>query len=177
MQATEIGHKRVNPIWFDWHKAKKWAKSINGLRNQNTVPVGRVVTGTGPWGVLPGASDVLFLYLWANYIGVLTFWHPWFVYISLCMLHSNTKFTWKRNTTNCCKFLSKHFTPVKLTIEENIPACFILSYLVNVIWNIWYPAIKEANLERLCFPEPPTPTSNAFPHDVRIIREICFETK
>lgn len=31
--------------------------------------------------------------------------------------------------------------------------------------------MKEANFERLCFPEPPTPTSKAFPYAVRIIRE------
>ena len=77
-----------------------------------------------------------------------------------------------------CNFFKQRFHSSEINNrEKNILACFILSYLVNVIWNIWYPAIKEANLERLCFPEPPTPTSNAFPHDVRIIREICFEIK
>lgn len=35
--------------------------------------------------------------------------------------------------------------------------------------------MKEANFERLCFPEPPTPTSNAFPYAVRIIRETYRE--
>ena len=77
-----------------------------------------------------------------------------------------------------CNFFKQTFHSSEINNrEKNILACFILSYLVNVIWNIWYPAIKEANLERLCFPDPPTPTSNAFPHDVRIIREICFEIK
>ena len=45
-------------------------------------------------------------------------------------------------------------------------------YLVSVIWNILYPAIKEASRVRDCLPEPPTPTRRAFPHGVRMIREI-----
>lgn len=42
-------------------------------------------------------------------------------------------------------------------------------YRVRVIWKILYPAMKEANLVRLCLPEPPTPTSRALPPAVRII--------
>ena len=48
----------------------------------------------------------------------------------------------------------------------------MILYLVKVIWNILYPAMKEANRVRDCFPEPPTPTSNAFPRGVLMIREI-----
>ena len=43
---------------------------------------------------------------------------------------------------------------------------------VRVIWKILYPAMKEANLVRLCLPEPPTPTSRALPLSVRMMREI-----
>lgn len=33
----------------------------------------------------------------------------------------------------------------------------------------------DANLVRLCFPDPPTPTNNAFPWGVRIIRDILIK--
>lgn len=49
---------------------------------------------------------------------------------------------------------------------------FCVPDLVRVIWKVWYPAMNEANLVRLCFPDPPTPTSRAFPCGVRRIREI-----
>lgn len=49
----------------------------------------------------------------------------------------------------------------------------INAYLVNIIWNVSYPATKDASLVKLCFPEPPTPTKRAFPRGVRITREIC----
>lgn len=42
-------------------------------------------------------------------------------------------------------------------------------YRVRVIWKILYPAMNEASLVRLCFPEPPTPTNKALPLGVRII--------
>ena len=45
-------------------------------------------------------------------------------------------------------------------------------YLVSVIWNILYPAMKDASLVRLCFPEPPTPTNKAFPRGILIILDI-----
>ena len=35
-----------------------------------------------------------------------------------------------------------------------------------------YPAMYEARRVRLCFPDPPTPTSKALPLSVRMIREI-----
>ena len=47
-----------------------------------------------------------------------------------------------------------------------------LPYLVRVIWNVLYPAMKEESRVRLCLPEPPTPTASAWPLGVRIIREI-----
>lgn len=46
------------------------------------------------------------------------------------------------------------------------------SDLVSVIWKVWYPAMNDASLVRLCFPEPPTPTSRAFPCGNRRILEI-----
>ncbi len=49
---------------------------------------------------------------------------------------------------------------------------FINRYLVNVIWKVLYPAINEASLVKDCFPLPPTPTNNALPLGVLIIREI-----
>lgn len=33
----------------------------------------------------------------------------------------------------------------------------------------------DASLVRLCFPDPPTPTNNAFPCGVRIIRDILIK--
>ena len=51
----------------------------------------------------------------------------------------------------------------------------VSTHLVNVIWKILYPAMKEANRVRLCLPEPPTPTNRAWPRSVRMIREILAE--
>lgn len=48
--------------------------------------------------------------------------------------------------------------------------CF---HLVSIIWKMLYPAMNEAKRVKLCFPDPPTPTSSALPLTVRIIREIC----
>lgn len=50
-----------------------------------------------------------------------------------------------------------------------------LCYLVKVIWKLSYPAMYDASLVRLCFPDPPTPTNNAFPCGVRIIRDILIK--
>ena len=47
-----------------------------------------------------------------------------------------------------------------------------IHYLVKVIWNVLYPAMKEASLVSDCLPEPPTPTRRACPLGVRMIREI-----
>jgi len=47
-------------------------------------------------------------------------------------------------------------------------------YLVRVIWKVRYPAMKEARRVNDCFPEPPTPTSSAWPRGVRMIREILI---
>jgi hypothetical protein len=44
--------------------------------------------------------------------------------------------------------------------------------LDNVIWKFLYPAMNEASLVKLCLPDPPTPTSRAWPRGVRITREI-----
>lgn len=49
---------------------------------------------------------------------------------------------------------------------------FWISDRVSVIWKVWYPAMKDASLVRLCFPEPPTPTSRALPCGVLRMREI-----
>lgn len=48
-------------------------------------------------------------------------------------------------------------------------------YLVKIIWKVSYPAIYDASLVRLCFPDPPTPTNNAFPCGVRMIRDILIK--
>ena len=42
----------------------------------------------------------------------------------------------------------------------------------KVIWNVLYPAMNEANFVNDCLPEPPTPTSSAWPLAVRMIRDI-----
>ena len=64
----------------------------------------------------------------------------------------------KRNVVFCPftpQFLNKTFkSSIKLEM---------LYDLVTAIWNVLYEAIKEANLVKLCFPDPPTPTSIMFP--------------
>ena len=49
------------------------------------------------------------------------------------------------------------------------------AYLVIAIWNVLYPAMHDAKRVSDCLPEPPTPTSNAFPPGDRIIREIFIK--
>lgn len=45
-------------------------------------------------------------------------------------------------------------------------------YLVSVIWKMLYPAMYDAKRVKLCFPDPPTPTSRALPLSVRMTLEI-----
>ena len=45
-------------------------------------------------------------------------------------------------------------------------------YLVRVMWNVLYPAMKEASLVSDCLPDPPTPTKRTLPPGCRRIREI-----
>lgn len=46
---------------------------------------------------------------------------------------------------------------------------------VSVIWNVLYPAMKEANFVSDCFPDPPTPTNMTFPRGCLITREILID--
>lgn len=61
---------------------------------------------------------------------------------------------------------------LSLRHSESFECLFCKSHLLSVIWKVWYPAMNDANLVRLCFPDPPTPTSRPFPCGVRRIREI-----
>jgi hypothetical protein len=83
--------------------------------------------------------------------------------------HTHTHTTFWGKATHRSVVISN----VNIWLRDSTSLGFTPAHLVSVIWNIWYPAIKEASFERLCFPEPPTPTSNAFPQEVRMIREIC----
>ena len=44
----------------------------------------------------------------------------------------------------------------------------------RVIWKVLYPAMNDASLVSDCLPEPPTPTSSAWPFGVRMMREILM---
>jgi len=48
-------------------------------------------------------------------------------------------------------------------------------YLVRVIWKVRYPAMNDARRVSDCLPEPPTPTSSAWPRGIRMIREIVIK--
>ena len=51
------------------------------------------------------------------------------------------------------------------------------TYRVRAIWNVLYPAMKDASLVSDCLPEPPTPTSRALPPGLRMMRDICRESE
>lgn len=53
----------------------------------------------------------------------------------------------------------------------------MIYYRVRVIWKKSNEAMNEASLVRLCLPEPPTPTNNALPPGVRIIRDTYNEER
>mmetsp|Transcript_13360 Transcript_13360/g.32664 ORF Transcript_13360/g.32664 Transcript_13360/m.32664 type:complete len:278 (-) Transcript_13360:588-1421(-) len=53
----------------------------------------------------------------------------------------------------------------------------VLYVLVTVIWNVYAPAMYAASRDSDCLPEPPTPTSSAWPLGLDTMREMrhtCF---
>ena len=82
----------------------------------------------------------------------------------------------KKHITIClikilCNIQVEHDSINSITaLDGYYPIC---TNLVKVIWKVLYPAINDAKRVRDCFPEPPTPTSNALPPGFPMIRDIC----
>ena len=63
----------------------------------------------------------------------------------------------------------------KVTLRSAIPYPFL-----SVIWNTSKLLIKAAKRDKLCLPEPPTPTNKAYPRGlskIRLIRQLQINAK